>query len=232
MQQALSVLSLSGPATVGVISDAQVLHATVEKPDDQASLCNVFEIRADLIGLPTADLLANMARLTLPKLLTLRHPAEGGKGPTDAAERAAALRPLLAQAQLLDIEIQFAPDLLDLIREAQGRGIKVVGSWHDFQATPDLAVLQAAADQAKALGLDAAKFACYLQSPGDLQVLMSLVTDSARSPLSVMGMGPLGRVSRLVLSRLGSVLNYGYLGEANAPGQWPARQLKQLIADL
>jgi 3-dehydroquinate dehydratase-1 len=47
-----------------------------------------------------------------------------------------------------------------------------------------------------------------------------------------MGMGGLGRVSRLTLAKLGSLLNYGFLGEANAPGQWPARQLKDLLNDL
>jgi 3-dehydroquinate dehydratase-1 len=36
----------------------------------------------------------------------------------------------------------------------------------------------------------------------------------------------------LVLAKCGSLLNYGYLGEANAPGQWPAARLKAILADL
>jgi 3-dehydroquinate dehydratase-1 len=47
-----------------------------------------------------------------------------------------------------------------------------------------------------------------------------------------MGMGPVGKLSRLVLAKAGSVLNYGYLLEANAPGQWPAWELKSLIDQI
>jgi 3-dehydroquinate dehydratase-1 len=47
-----------------------------------------------------------------------------------------------------------------------------------------------------------------------------------------MGMGPWGRISRLVLAKCGSLLNYGYIGKSNAPGQWPAARLKELLAEL
>ena len=47
-----------------------------------------------------------------------------------------------------------------------------------------------------------------------------------------MGMGPWGRVSRLVLAKCGSLLNYGYIGESNAPGQWPAARLKEMLSEL
>ena len=46
---------------------------------------------------------------------------------------------------------------------------------------------------------------------------------------SIEGMGPLGKASRIAFAKAGSVLNYGYLKEANAPGQWPAIELKQSI---
>ena len=47
-----------------------------------------------------------------------------------------------------------------------------------------------------------------------------------------MGMGPMGRVSRLVLAAAGSCLNYGYLDRAQVPGQWPAAELKRRIAEV
>jgi 3-dehydroquinate dehydratase-1 len=47
-----------------------------------------------------------------------------------------------------------------------------------------------------------------------------------------MGMGPLGRVSRLLLGQLGSTLNYGYLDSATVPGQWSAAELKRLLGIL
>ena len=51
-------------------------------------------------------------------------------------------------------------------------------------------------------------------------------------PLSVMGMGRFGKISRLLLAQAGSVLNYGYLDRPNASGQWEARLLKSRLAEL
>jgi 3-dehydroquinate dehydratase-1 len=45
-------------------------------------------------------------------------------------------------------------------------------------------------------------------------------------------MGPLGKLSRLVLAKAGSCLNYGYLNTPNAPGQWPAARLKTLLEEI
>ncbi len=51
-------------------------------------------------------------------------------------------------------------------------------------------------------------------------------------PLSVMGMGRFGKISRLLLAQAGSILNYGYLDRPNASGQWEARLLKCRLAEL
>jgi len=56
---------------------------------------------------------------------------------------------------------------------------------------------------------------------------------SIDTPISIMGMGRLAPVSRLLYAQLGSVLNYGYIGDTpTAPGQWSARMLKQAITNL
>jgi 3-dehydroquinate dehydratase I len=48
--------------------------------------------------------------------------------------------------------------------------------------------------------------------------------------VATMGMGPLAAASRVRCALAGSVLNYGYLGEApTAPGQWPAAKLRAAI---
>jgi 3-dehydroquinate dehydratase-1 len=47
-----------------------------------------------------------------------------------------------------------------------------------------------------------------------------------------MAMGRFGKVSRLLFAQAGSVLNYTYLGSANASGQWPALQFRQRLAEL
>jgi 3-dehydroquinate dehydratase-1 len=76
------------------------------------------------------------------------------------------------------------------------------------------------------------KIATYLNTQDDLIRLMKLAASTHRLRLSVMGMGPLGRVSRLVLAKAGSLLYYGFIVTSKAPGQWPVARLKELLTEL
>ena len=93
-------------------------------------------------------------------------------------------------------------------------------------------MLEGSISFAQPLGLDSVKIATFLNSQDDLIRLMKLLTGHRRLPMSVMGMGALGRLSRLTLAKLGSLLNYGFIGDSNAPGQWPAPRLKELLSEL
>lgn len=236
MPQLLSsknLLLATRPLTVGVISDAEVFRQFASSThSERLAACDLVEIRLDLIACDLAETRTLAQALELPLLFTARHPAEGGKGPVEHAGRAAMLESVLDLATLIDVELQSAPHMPALLTKARAQGVGVVGSFHDFQATPPDDTLIGARDFAQTLGLDAVKLATYLNTPADLQRLMSQANDKRRLPLSVMGMGQLGRLSRLALAKLGSLLNYGYLGESNAPGQWPAPRLKELLAEL
>ncbi len=221
------------PLAVGVIPDPATLALWAGwSPAQREAACDVIELRLDTLKLPVADVRAALAGSATPVLLTARHPAEGGQGSEDAAGRRALLEPLLDLASLMDVELRSALELRPLVQKAQGLGVRVIGSFHDFQATPGDEILRGAIQFAQPAGLDAVKIATFLNSPADLTRLIALTAEPHRLRLSSMGMGPLGRVSRLVLAKCGSLLNYGYLGEANAPGQWPAPRLKELLAEL
>lgn len=228
-----NLLMSSRPLAVGVISDDTALdHFTSLEPAARLALCDVAELRLDLLKRPAADLRAKLAGNTVPLLLTARHPAEGGQGPEDAAGRAAMIEPLIDLAALIDLELRSAMQMQGTIQKARAVGVPVVGSFHDFQATPADDVLLGAVNFGQQAGLDAVKIATYLNSQDDLSRLMKLAGGTHRLRLSVMGMGPWGRVSRLVLAKCGSLLNYGFIGSSNAPGQWPVARLKELLAEL
>lgn len=228
-----NLLFSSRPLAVGVIADEGALaHFTSLDEGARSALCDVVELRLDLLKLPAADLRANLTGNTLPLLLTARHPAEGGQGPEDPAGRAAMIEPLLDLAALVDLELRSAMQMQSTIQKARAASVPVVGSFHDFQATPADDVLLGAVNFGQQAGLDAVKIATYLNTQDDLIRLMKLAGGTHRLRLSVMGMGPWGRVSRLVLAKSGSLLNYGFIGAANAPGQWPVARLKELLAEL
>lgn len=236
MPQLLSssnVLLSSRPLAVGVIPDPVTLQLWSGWTQAQReAACDVIELRLDTLKTPAADIRAALAGNTTPVLLTARHPAEGGQGSADAAGRMALIEPLLDLAQLVDIELRSAMEMKPLVQKAQGIGVRVMGSFHDFQSTPGEEILRGAINFAQPAGLDAVKLATFLNKAEDLTRLITLTSEVHRLRLSSMGMGPLGRVSRLVLAKCGSLLNYGYLGESNAPGQWPAARLKELLAEL
>lgn len=221
------------PLVVGVLPDAGTLQRWVEmSAGERALTCDVIELRLDTLKMNPEDLRSALAGNEVPVLLTARHPAEGGQGSEDAAGRMALIEPLLDLAVLVDIELRSAMEMKPLVQKAHAIGVKVMGSFHDFSATPGDEVLRGAVNFAQPAGLDAVKLATYLSGPDDLTRLIKLTSETHRLRLSSMGMGPWGRVSRLVLAKCGSLLNYGFIGESNAPGQWPAARLKELLADL
>lgn len=224
-----NLLMSSRPLAVGVISQPELLASLPAKLDSQ---CDAVELRLDLLGLPPNQVLQAARAIPVPLLLTARHPAEGGRGPSDAAGRMAMLEPLLDVAALIDVELRSVVEMKPLIEKARARGIPIVGSFHDFQATPGNEVLEGAIGFAENAGVDTVKIATFINVTDDLIRLVNLVSAKRRLRLSAMGMGTWGRVSRLLLAKCGSLLNYGFLGDSNAPGQWPAAQLKELLAEI
>jgi 3-dehydroquinate dehydratase-1 len=190
------------------------------------------EVRLDLLAGRRQVLREVVPALRLPVLLTARHPAEGGAKSLTAARREDLLREFLPLATAVDVELRSARALHDVLALARQHGVLRVISFHDFQGTPTLAKLRRAVASARQAGADIVKVATLLRTPHDLAVLLELQAAASRVPLATMGMGPLGRVSRLVLAAAGSRLNYGYLDRAQVPGQWPAVELKHRLEEV
>jgi len=219
------------PLVVGVINTLELLQTFAEQPHPQ-SYCDVLELRLDTLNLPGEELRAHASKLPLPLLLTCRHPDEGGDHHLSTEQRRQKITELLDLATLLDIELRSALEMQDIIHQAQARAIGVIGSYHDFLSTPPDEILQGSIDFALQFKFDAVKIATTLQGAADLARLIQLLPNTSRRPLSVMGMGRLGPLSRLTLARCGSLLNYGYLGQPNAPGQLAAPRLKELLNEI
>ncbi len=204
----------------------------------QAGAPDVLELRVDGFARDPAglDALATLAAgATRPLIVTVRHPAEGGLDPAlgDASARRRLYERFLPLAAWVDIELRSLGALDPVIAQARARGVRIIASFHDFDGTPGPRRLRALADRAAAAGADVCKIAAATRTPGDLARLLDLLGSGTPLPLAVMGMGPLGKVSRLALGAAGSVLSYGYLGDgAQVPGQWPAGVLRARLDEL
>jgi len=198
------------------------------------SQCDWLELRIDNFFPETADLLRLAPRLPCPRIVTIRHPSEGGASPRiTTRQRKALYGDFMGVAGLVDIELSRAKEMKDVIRQARDTGVGVILSHHNFRLTPQARKLGDLACRALESGADVFKVATMANGVRDLASLIEfLANEKSRLPLSVMGMGMFGKISRLVLARAGSCLNYGYLGAPNASGQWPVALLKARIAEL
>jgi 3-dehydroquinate dehydratase-1 len=225
-------LNISHPSVVGTIHSSASLAAALNlAPGD----CDWLELRVDhFFPAHTAALRKKAARLAIPRIVTVRHPSEGGHAPAiTTLQRRALYADFLEVAALVDLELRHAKTMGSVIRDAKTAGAHVILSFHDFRRTPDPAKLRALARQAADAGADIFKVAAMTHTAADLAKLIDfLAAEKPPLPLAVMGMGPFGKISRLVLAQAGSCLNYGYLGAPNASGQWPVALLKARIAEL
>lgn len=186
-----------------------------------------LELRADLLADPAqvrAALTAVRAASSLPLLLTYRSTTEGGKGAghgqgyEDYLASLLQLRPAVAA---LDIEMA-CPASKALVAEAKAGGYDVVGSCHDFTATPSAARIAEKLAQITAAGADITKVAYMPRTAQDVAALRHAAHDFAgaypHQPLIAISMGQLGAPSR---TDLVNCLTFATIadGVASAPGQ-------------
>lgn len=186
-----------------------------------------LELRADLLADPAqvcAALTAVRAASSLPLLLTYRSTTEGGKGAghgqgyEDYLASLLQLRPAVAA---VDIEMA-CPASKALVAEAKAGGYDVVGSCHDFTATPSAAQITQKLAQITAAGADITKVAYMPRTAQDVAALRHAAHDFAGAypyqPLIAISMGQLGAPSR---TDLVNCLTFATIadGAASAPGQ-------------
>lgn len=197
----------------------------------RASDVGWVEIRLDVLGAERAKLDHSLSDIQAPLLLTARHPAEGGVGMLNAAQRRGLLEKFLLMSAAIDIELRSVAGMGSLLETSRCLRVTKIVSFHDFRGTPGLPRLRQVVRRSVSAGADIVKIATFLRGPGDLAILL-LLQSAAKVPLSTMGMGPLGKVSRLLLAAAGSRLNYGYLDKPQVDGQWPARELVHRIGEV
>lgn len=164
------------------------------------------------------------ANLPAPVIATVRDASEGGLGNLSQTERASRYLAALPIAAAVDVELALRREQRGVLDAARNAGVKVILSRHDFEGMPSRADLRASQRRAAKAGADVFKVAVVPSTPRDLAALLELLDDPPL-PTAVMGMGPLGKASRVAAMACGSVLNYGWIERPNVAGQWSAAEL-------
>jgi 3-dehydroquinate dehydratase-1 len=178
------------------------------------------------------DLAASVGTVPSPKIATVRDPNEGGADGIPEDTRLELYQRWLPLCDLLDVELRSLNRFSGLVQQAESAGKGVIISFHDFEKTPSLEELQEKLDGCRLKKSQIFKVATKVARWSDVETLIQLLQRNPESRIAAMGMGEFGKLSRLVLARLGSCLAYGSLGEAVAPGQWPVAELARLLSEM
>jgi 3-dehydroquinate dehydratase-1 len=215
------------PKIVGVIfCRADFLRASrMRNPPD------LFELRLDCLVQHLASIEKGISRLAAPLILTARHRHEGGANNLSSRERRDLFLRFMSHASLVDVELRSARALGAVLDATQPRGLRIIASVHDFTGTPAARRLDENVEVARSLGADVLKIATRTDTPAELQRLVDFFERHRRTmKIAAMGIGKLGRISRLELARRGCPLNYAHLGRSKLPGQLSIRELRRALS--
>jgi len=232
-----ATLNPSHPLVVATVhSDADFHHTDFAS---LASHCDILEMRLDGLSDELHSHLAkNPVDCPLPLLWTARTPEEGGlRAAWDWPQRWQTIQSCSTPGSMIDIECATLDNLDDdhataLRQWLQHGNHSLVASLHDFTGVPAAPTVDHACKVARHWSAACLKIAAQTETLDDVLALAGYMgVTNNQPPQALMGMGRLGRASRLLLAGAGSALNYGFLHTPTIPGQWPAQELKRLLAD-
>jgi 3-dehydroquinate dehydratase-1 len=211
------------PRLVGVIMSLADLDSAIRmrKPPD------LFELRLDQLAQDVDEVEKKLSKLPAPLIMTARHPREGGANQLSTQQRRDLLSRFLPRARYIDVELRSVDALRSLVQAARRKNVGLIVSFHNLKATPDSHTLQTKARAAKSDDANIFKVATRTDTPAQLARLLEFTTNrDADLAVSVMGIGTLGAISRVLLAHHGSALIYASIGESQIEGQMSLEQLR------
>ena len=138
---------------------------------------------------------------------------------------------------MIDFEYFFCENELNrLIEMAHENHIVVILSKHDFEKTPAAEEMMLYMKMMQRKQGDISKVAVMPQDKDDVLSLLKVTWDMYKNfadrPLITMSMGHDGIVSRLCGEIFGSCMTFGSVGQASAPGQIDANDLKSILESI
>lgn len=166
-------------------------------------------------------------------LFTFRTSKEGGEKEIDP-ETYVKLNSMAAATgyvDAVDVEVFTGDEYVKAVVEAaHSNNVKVIGSNHDFDKTPEKDDIVSRLRKMQNLGVDVPKIAVMPKNKKDVLKLLEateeMYTNYADRPIITMSMDGTGAISRLCGEVFGSSLTFGTVGKASAPGQIEVESLK------
>lgn len=182
------------------------------------------EIRIDLAKLSETDVKKIFSESSAKLIATCRPDNYSDK------DRLVLLKAAISSgAAYVDIEIESDPKFTkELVNFANVHNTLVIISYHNYKKTPNATNLASIVKSCFTAGADIAKIATMVNYKNDISRLLSIYNTNRE--VVILGMGQLGKITRVVAPFLGSPFTFAALDEASAtaPGQITAEKLKAI----
>lgn len=200
---------------------------------DILSHADILELRIDLFDKTTENHILKIFSYAKdffkkPIIATIRHPSEGGNKQID--NRLEIYKLIERYVSYIDIELAYQ-DLIISFRKTN-KDTKIIGSYHNFECTPEFADIERLINLSNNLNVDIVKIATMANTSKDLLRLFDITERYRQRQLITIAMGNMGFLSRISGWLFGSIMTYGNIGKATAPGQATVKEMKELIGQL
>jgi 3-dehydroquinate dehydratase-1 len=219
------------PLVAGILTDRDFLSVD----SDMMNAVDIIELRVDMFGLTEPEHVKDVfkdvrSRYNKPIIATVRDVREGGE--KEVPDRLDIYRGVIPLADVVDVEIQFGELLTQIKKLCTTFKKMLIGSYHNFNATPDDAYLEAMLEQGEVLGADIVKIAVKATSREDLLRFIDFALRNRDKGLITISMGERGLPSRIFTPLLGSPITFGYINTASAPGQLSVQEMMSIFKKL
>jgi 3-dehydroquinate dehydratase I len=218
---------------------AEVTAVAAKQPDLLEWRVDFYEGIADTAAVVELAAGIRQGANGIPVLFTRRSSREGGEPIALSEDAVVALYRAVCESghiDLVDFEMSNEPAHVRQLREiSRSRAIPLILSFHDFQRTPALDVLNQRFAQAEQLGADVAKVAVMPRGMEDVLTLLTATLQASQElgiPVVSMSMAGLGSLTRLCGGAFGSALTFAIGQSGSAPGQMPIEDLNAGLAIL
>jgi 3-dehydroquinate dehydratase-1 len=206
-----------------------MICVSLSEPDLHACLAALAdipfaEIRMDKMRLSESDVQKLFSSHT--RLIATYRPGTAW----DRERKKLLLTAIEAGAAYVDVEVEAEVSYREeIVAKARGFGCRLIVSYHDHQKTPAREELEECLSRCFSAGADIAKIACMTRSRNDNARLLGLL-DNERQ-IVVVGMGTIGRITRVMAPMLGSPFTFASYakGKETAEGQIDMTKLERLI---
>lgn len=219
------------PLIAGVLTDTDVLSTK----KDSLNPADLIELRVDMFENLSLNHIENIFRTAKenfkkPIIATVRDVKEGGQ--REIADRLGIYRAVVPLSDVIDVEIGSEDILTETKKLCHTYRKLLIGSYHNFEFTPEDGFLDSIVKRGKELGVDVVKIAVTAKDREDLIRLMFFTQKHKEAGMITMSMGAMGLPSRVFNPLFGSLITYGYINYPSAPGQLSASELIYIFRRL